>query len=61
MTCRGCARTATAALDMLGTVREVTVDLPTGQATVVSDGPLPANQVADAVRRVGYELTTLRS
>ncbi|GGL41553.1 hypothetical protein GCM10014719_48550 [Planomonospora parontospora subsp. antibiotica] len=46
---------------MLGTVREVTVDLPTGQATVVSDGPLPANQVADAVRRVGYELTTLRS
>ncbi|MBG0830168.1 heavy-metal-associated domain-containing protein [Planomonospora sp. ID67723] len=40
-------------------VRDVTVDLPTGQVTVTGGRPLPADRIADAVRRAGYELTAL--
>lgn len=56
MTCEHCVSAVTAELTQLPGVREVSVDLPTGGVTVTSDGPLPIDELRQAVDEAGYEL-----
>lgn len=56
MTCGHCESAVTAELTQLPGVREVAVDLSTGEVAVTSDGPLPIDEVRHAVDEAGYEL-----
>lgn len=56
MTCGHCVSAVTTELSRLPGVRDVRVELPTGTVTVVSDGPLPIDEVRVAVDEAGYEL-----
>jgi len=56
MTCGHCVSAVTEELRRLPGVREVEVDLATGQVTVASDGPLPIDEVRTAVDEAGYAL-----
>jgi copper chaperone CopZ len=58
MTCGHCVQAVTAELDRLPGVREVRVDLATGEVTVASDAELPVEDVRGAVDEAGYELVT---
>lgn len=58
MTCGHCVQAVTSELSKLPGVTGVTVDLPTGLATVESDRALDAAEVAAAVDEAGYELAT---
>lgn len=57
MTCGHCVKAVTSAIGELPGVTAVDVDLPTGIATVTSEGPLDAATVADALDDAGdYKL-----
>jgi copper chaperone CopZ len=56
MTCGHCEAAVTAELTVLPGVRDVAVDLTTGDVTVTSDAPLPIDQVRTAVDEAGYAL-----
>ncbi|WP_027341849.1 heavy-metal-associated domain-containing protein [Hamadaea tsunoensis] len=56
MTCGHCAQAVTGELTLLAGVRTVDVDVPAGTAKVVSDAPLPVDEVRTAVDEAGYEL-----
>lgn len=56
MTCGHCVSAVTAELTKLPGVREVSVELSTGKVTVVSDAPLPVDEVRTAVDEAGYAL-----
>ncbi|HLV58640.1 MAG TPA: heavy metal-associated domain-containing protein [Natronosporangium sp.] len=56
MTCGHCEQAVTAELSRLPGVRQVRVDLATGDVTVTSDAPLPIDEVRMAVDEAGYEL-----
>ncbi|HEY8452532.1 MAG: heavy metal-associated domain-containing protein [Micromonosporaceae bacterium] len=56
MTCGHCEQAVTTELSRLPGVREVRVDLATGNVTVTSDAPLPIDEVRTAVDEAGYEL-----
>ena len=58
MTCSHCVNAVTQEISALAGVREVSVDLPTGQVTVTSDGPLPETELAAAVDEAGYSLAS---
>lgn len=59
MTCQHCVSSVTEELSAVDGVREVAVDLPTGQVTVHSDRPLDDAQLRAAVTEAGYQLATL--
>jgi copper chaperone CopZ len=56
MTCGHCEAAVTAGLSVLPGVRDVAVDLTTGDVTVTSDAPLPIDHVRTAVDEAGYAL-----
>lgn len=56
MSCGGCAGAVQRALAALPGVRGVEIDLAAKRAVVVSDGPLEAAVVRDAVEGAGYQL-----
>ena len=56
MTCGHCMNAVTEELTRLPGVRDVQVELPTGSVKVVSDGPLPIDEIRVAVDEAGYEL-----
>lgn len=56
MTCEHCASAVTEELTRLPGVRDVEVELSTGQVTVDSDALLPLDEVRAAVDEAGYEL-----
>jgi copper chaperone len=58
MTCSHCVTAVTQEISALAGVREVSVDLPTGQVTVTSDRPLPETELAAAVDEAGYSLAS---
>lgn len=55
MTCDHCARSVSAEVSALPGVTGVTVDLPSGEVRVTSDG-LDIDQVRGAVEEAGYSL-----
>jgi len=56
MTCAHCVSAVSEELGRLPGVRDVAVDLASGEVTVASDGPLPIDEVRAAVDEAGYEL-----
>lgn len=56
MTCEHCVRAVTTELVMVPGVRSVDVDLESGEVTVISDEPLDAHTVREAIDEAGYEL-----
>ena len=58
MTCDHCAMAVNQELSTLPGVREVQVNLATGDVTVSHDQPLDQQQVAAAVDEAGYQLVS---
>jgi copper chaperone len=56
MTCGHCVASVTEELQEIAGVEAVAVDLPTGQVTVTSEGPLERTEIERAVREAGYVL-----
>ncbi|HKN56192.1 MAG TPA: heavy-metal-associated domain-containing protein [Amycolatopsis sp.] len=56
MTCAHCAGSVREEVGELAGVRSVDVDVASGRVTVVSEGPLAADAVAEAVTEAGYRL-----
>jgi copper chaperone CopZ len=56
MTCDHCVRSVSEELRKVPGVRDVAVDLTTGAVDVTSDGPLPLDEVRNAVDEAGYAL-----
>ena len=58
MTCGHCVASVAGALTALPGVRDVSVDLDTGNVTVTSDDQLALEAVRTAVDEAGYSLTS---
>jgi copper ion binding protein len=56
MTCDHCVRAVTAEVSALEGVREVQVDLVTGQVHVTAHQPVATEQLREAVEEAGYQL-----
>ncbi|HEX3732768.1 MAG TPA: heavy-metal-associated domain-containing protein [Mycobacteriales bacterium] len=56
MTCEHCVSSITSELTELGTLSDVRVELPTGQLTVTSEGPIDDAAIRAAVDEAGYEI-----
>jgi copper chaperone CopZ len=56
MTCGHCVQAVSEELTRLPGVRDVEVDLDSGEVTVRSDGHLPLDEVRAAVDEAGYAL-----
>lgn len=56
MTCDHCVAAVTKEVGALDGVAGVTVDLPTGRLTVVSESPVAVDAVRGAVEEAGYQL-----
>ena len=54
MTCQHCVASVTKEVSELAHVTSVAVDLTTGQVTVESDAPIPADEVITAIEKAGY-------
>jgi copper chaperone CopZ len=61
MTCGHCVQAVTDELGRLPGVREVRVELATGEVAVVSDAGLRGEDVRAAVDEAGYELAAARA
>ena len=57
MTCGHCVEAVTDELIRLPGVRDVRIDLTSGQVTVESDGLVPLDEVRAAVDEAGYALS----
>ena len=56
MTCGHCVAAVTEEVGKIASVSAVEVDLPTGAVTVVSDGPIGAEDFAEAIDEAGFEV-----
>ncbi len=56
MTCGHCVRSVSTELSKVPGVRDVAVDLATGEVAVTSEGPLDEQAVRAAVVEAGYEV-----
>ena len=64
MTCGHCVSAVTTELSAVPGVKDVTIQLVVGGSStvsVISDGPLPDDQVSEAVVEAGYAVTPRRS
>jgi copper chaperone len=58
MTCSHCVSSVTEEVSQIDGVREVQVDLATGQVTVTSNRDVTEDEVRDAVSEAGYRLAS---
>ncbi|MGH3761547.1 heavy-metal-associated domain-containing protein [Actinophytocola sp.] len=58
MTCEHCVGAVKEEVGRIPGVTEVAIDLPTGQVTVTSDGPVGTEDVRAKVDEAGYELAS---
>ncbi|SCG64414.1 heavy-metal-associated domain-containing protein [Micromonospora coxensis] len=56
MTCGHCVNSVSTEVGAIQGVRDVQVDLATGQVTVTSESPLDTDSVRAAVDEAGYDL-----
>jgi copper chaperone len=56
MSCQHCVMAATKALSSLDGIKNVQVDLKTGQATYEEIKPVDASVIAAAIKKAGYEV-----
>ena len=55
MSCQHCVKAVTEALESLGAT-DVTVDLLSGEATYAENAPIPADDVKEAIVKIGFEV-----
>jgi len=60
MTCEHCVRAVRTEVGQVPEVRDVQVDLVTGQVTITSDGPVDDTAVRAAVNEAGYDVESSR-
>ena len=60
MTCEHCVRAVRTEVGQVPEVRDVQVDLVTGQVTITSDGPVDDAAVRAAVNEAGYDVESSR-
>jgi copper chaperone len=58
MTCGHCVSSVTEEVSQIEGVRDVQVDLATGQVTVTSDRDLADDEISAAVTEAGYQLAS---
>ena len=56
MSCQHCVMAVTKALSAIDGIKNVQVDLKSGQASYEETKPVDAKIVADAVKKAGYEV-----
>jgi copper chaperone len=56
MSCNHCVMAVTKALNEIDGIKDVEVDLATGEATFEERGPVDMNAVREAIKKAGYEL-----
>ena len=56
MSCQHCVMAVTKALSAIDGIKDVKVDLKSGQATYDETKPVDAKVIADAVKKAGYEI-----
>lgn len=56
MSCQHCVMAVTKALGALDGIKDVKVDLKSGQASYDETKPVDAKVIADAVKKAGYEV-----
>jgi len=56
MSCQHCVMAVTRALEAIEGIRDVHVNLSSGTATYQEDNPVPADVVAAAIRKAGYDI-----
>jgi Cu+-exporting ATPase len=61
MTCQACVRRVQRAIEGLGGVRSVQVDLAGGRVIVEHDEACEPDGVAQAIRRSGYQIAGMRA
>jgi copper chaperone CopZ len=60
MTCEHCVRAVRTEVGQVPEVRDVQVDLVTGQVTITSDGPVDDAAAHAAVNEAGYDVESSR-
>jgi copper chaperone len=58
MTCQHCVSSVTEEVGEIEGVRDVAVDLATGEVTVTSESPVSRERMLAAVTEAGYRLTS---
>ncbi|CAM3368098.1 heavy metal-associated domain-containing protein [Kibdelosporangium persicum] len=58
MTCTGCMTKVTNAVTGLDGVNDVDVDISNGELTVLSETPVDADRIRQAIKEVGYEVVS---
>ena len=58
MTCSHCVNSVRGEVGAVPGVKDVDVDVTTGQVTVISDQPISDEQVREAVEEAGYSLAS---
>lgn len=58
MTCSHCVMSVTEEVNQIPGVKDVAVELGTGELTITSEGELDPAQVQQAVEEAGYQLAT---
>jgi copper chaperone len=56
MSCQHCVMAATKALSAIDGIKDVKVDLKSGQASYDETKPVDVKVIADAVKKAGYEV-----
>ena len=56
MSCQHCVMAVTKALSSIDGIKDVKVDLKSGQASFEEAKPVEARIIADAVKKAGYEI-----
>jgi copper chaperone CopZ len=56
MTCDHCAGSVTSEVTKIPGVTDISVDVKAGRLTIVSDEPVPASAVEEAVEEAGYTI-----
>jgi copper chaperone len=56
MTCDHCAGSVTSEVTKIPGISDISVDVKAGRLTIVSDEPVPASAVEEAVEEAGYTI-----
>ena len=56
MSCSHCVMAVTKALEEIGAIKNVKVDLKKGEATFDEDGPVDMEKIRDQIKKAGYDI-----
>ena len=56
MSCNHCVMAVTKALEEIGAIKNVTVDLKKGEATFDEAGPVDMERIREQIKKAGYDV-----